>query len=71
MCLHNVEESSARPYFERMRTAIAQALEEGDTAGSIKVESTVSIFITNEKITGLHDILDDMATSIGLNHRSE
>ncbi|OFC72354.1 GGDEF domain-containing protein [Alteromonas confluentis] len=71
MCLHNVEESSARPYFERMRTAIAQALEEGDTAGSIKVESTVSIFITNEKITGLHDILDDMATSIGLNHRSQ
>lgn len=71
MCLHNVEESSARPYFERMRVAIEQSLENGDKTGSIKMESTVSVFVTHEKITGLSDILDEMAMSIGINNRTE
>ncbi len=71
MCLHNVEESSARPYFERMRVAIEQSLENGDSTGSIKVESTVSVFVTHERITGLSDILDEMSMSIGISNRPE
>jgi len=67
LCLHNIEERSARVFFERVQTALNNTFDGKDDERDIAVESKMSIFIAHEKITGLNDILDDMVLSIGMN----
>lgn len=67
LCLHNIEERSARVFFERVQTALNNTFDGKDNERDIAVESKMSIFIAHEKITGLNDILDDMVLSIGMN----
>lgn len=70
LCLHNIEERSARQFFDRVQNALDNTFENDATSDHIVVESQMSVFIANEKITGLNDILDDIAMSIDLGNRS-
>ena len=69
LCLHNIEERSARTFFERVQSALNSTFETDATAEHLNVESSMSIFITHEKIDGLNAILDDMVVSLGMNPR--
>lgn len=71
MCLHNVEEYSARPFFEKLQTALNHALEEDIKTGRIKVSAEMSIFIAHEKMSGLSDILDEMVMSLSMNNHRD
>ena len=69
MCLHNIEERSARSYFERVQTALDNTLDSGTKTGNVAVESSMSVFVSHEKITDLSDILDEMVMSIDMENR--
>ena len=71
LCLHNIEERSARQFFDRVQSALANTFEGDTTNDYIVVETQMSIFIGTEKITGLNDILDDIAMSIGMDSRND
>lgn len=71
LCLHNIEERSARQFFDRVQSALDSTFESETTTDSIEVESHMSVFIANEKITGLNDILDDIAMSLDLNNHTD
>ena len=71
MCLHNIEERSARQFFDRVQSALDSTFESETTTDSIEVESHMSVFIANEKITGLNDILDDIAMSLDINNNAD
>ncbi len=70
LCLHNIEERSARQFFDRVQNALDNTFENDATSDHIVVESQMSVFIANEKITGLNNILDDIAMSIDMGNRS-
>ncbi len=69
LCLHNIEERSARTFFERVQNALNTTFETDATADHLNVESSMSIFISHEKIDGLNAVLDDMVVSLGMNQR--
>jgi diguanylate cyclase (GGDEF)-like protein len=69
LCLHNIEERSARTFFERVQSALNTTFETDATADHLNVESSMSIFISHEKIDGLNAVLDDMVVSLGMNQR--
>ena len=69
LCLHNIEERSARTFFERVQSALNTTFETDATADHLNVESSMSIFISHEKIEGLNAVLDDMVVSLGMNQR--
>lgn len=71
LCLHNIEERSARQFFDRVQIALANTFEGDTTNDYIVVETQMSIFIGTEKITGLNDILDDIAMSIDIESRND
>ncbi len=71
LCLHNIEERSARQFFDRVQSALDSTFESETTTDSIEVESHMSVFIANEKITGLNDILDDIAMSLDINNNAD
>jgi len=70
LCLHNIEERSARQFFDRVQNALDNTFENNVNNDHIVVESQMSVFIANEKITGLNDILDDIAMSIDMGNRA-
>lgn len=69
LCLHNIEERSARSFFERMQTALDNTFDHNVKDEHISVDSKMSIFISNEKISDLNDILDELVMSIDINSR--
>ena len=69
LCLHNIEERSARTFFERVRTALDNTFDDSAETSDINVESKMSIFVAHEKVSGLNDILDEMVMSIDINNR--
>lgn len=71
LCLHNIEERSARQFFDRVQSALENTFESDNSDNNIVVKSQMSVFIANEKITGLNDILDDIAMSIDMSSHIE
>jgi diguanylate cyclase (GGDEF)-like protein len=69
LCLHNIDEISARTFLERVQTALDNTFEEELSTGDIKVQSNMSIFITSEKLSNLNDILDEMLMSFNISNR--
>ncbi|MFZ8201309.1 diguanylate cyclase domain-containing protein [Alteromonas portus] len=70
LCLHNIEERSARQFFDRVQSALESTFESDTNDDYLVVESQMSVFVATEKITGLNDILDDIAMSIDMGNRS-
>ncbi|OJF70158.1 GGDEF domain-containing protein [Alteromonas sp. V450] len=69
LCLHNIEERSARQFFERAQQALDNTFDRASEVDPIIIKSTMSLFITSEKISGLSDILDEMTMSIDIDCR--
>ena len=69
LCLHNIEERSARTFFQRVKSALDNTFENTQENDNIHVESNMSVFIAHEKITGLNEILDEMVMSVDLRSR--
>jgi diguanylate cyclase (GGDEF)-like protein len=69
LCLHNIEERSARSFFERMQAALDTTFDNNVNDQHISVDSKMSIFIANEKISDLNDILNELVMSIDMNSR--
>ena len=69
LCLHNIDEISARTFLERVQTALDNTFEEELSTGDVKVQSNMSIFITSEKLSNLNDILDEMLMSFNISNR--
>ena len=70
LCLHNIEERSARQFFDKVQHAVDCTFENDASNDHILVESKMSVFIANEKISDLNGILDDLTKSIDMTHHS-
>ena len=71
LCLHNIEERSARQFFDRVQSALDNTFENDAATDHIVVESQMSVFIATEKITGLNDILDDITMSFDMSSHND
>ena len=71
LCLHNIEERSARQFFDRVQSALDNTFENDAATDHIIVESQMSVFIATEKITGLNDILDDITMSFDMSSHND
>jgi diguanylate cyclase (GGDEF)-like protein len=66
LCLTDIEESSAKSFFERVQQALERTFIDGQHGANISIRSSMSIYITNEKFDDLHRVLDDMLLSLSL-----
>ncbi len=66
LCLHNIEERSARNFFGRVQTALDNTFDDNAKYNHIAVKSKMSTFIAHEKISDLDDIMDEMVMSIDM-----
>ncbi|BFT32349.1 hypothetical protein D210916BOD24_35250 [Alteromonas sp. D210916BOD_24] len=71
LCLHNIEERSARTFFERVQNALDNTFEGNPNFGHLSVKSSMSIFIAHEKLSDLNEILDEMVMSIDMENRAQ
>jgi diguanylate cyclase (GGDEF)-like protein len=67
LCLTDIEEASAKSFFERVQKALESTLLEGQHGVSISIRSSMSIYISNENFHDLNAVLDDMLLSLSLN----
>ena len=66
LCLPDIEEETAKKFFERIRQALEDTSLSGDTNRNISVRSSMSIFISGEKFGDINDVLDDMLRSLSI-----
>ncbi|WP_371194881.1 GGDEF domain-containing protein [Glaciecola sp. SC05] len=66
LCLRDIEEGSAKSFFERVQEALENTFLDDQHGVDISVRSSMSIYITNEKFNDLHTILDDMLLSLSI-----
>jgi diguanylate cyclase (GGDEF)-like protein len=66
LCLTDIEEASAKSFFERVQSALESTFVSGQHGADISIRSSMSIYITNEKFDDLHTVLDDMLLSLSL-----
>jgi diguanylate cyclase (GGDEF)-like protein len=67
LCLTDIEEASAKSFFERVQKALESTLLDGQHGVSISIRSSMSIYISNENFHDLNAVLDDMLLSLSLN----
>ena len=70
LCLRNIEERSARSFFERMQTVLDSTFDSHNSEEHVSVDSNMSIFIAHEKISDLNNILDELVMSIDMSGRA-
>lgn len=66
VCLIDIEEDSAKSFFERIRYALENTTIGDQQAQPVSVRSSMSIYIANDTFVDLDEILDDMQLSLGL-----
>jgi diguanylate cyclase (GGDEF)-like protein len=66
LCLTDIEESSAKSFFERVQQALEGTFIDGQHGIDISIRSSMSIYITNDKFDDLNRVLDDMLLSLSL-----
>ena len=67
LCLTDIDEASAKSFFERVQEALQNTLLEGQHGVTMSIRSSMSIYISNENFSDLNAILDDMLLSLSLN----
>lgn len=60
VCLTNIEEESARTFFERMQSAIEESAGAEQRENSISLQSSMSIYLSTDTFADLDDVLKDM-----------
>ena len=66
LCLPDIEEQTAKSFFERIREALENTDLGEDANQSISVRSAISIYIATAAFDDLDEILDDMTRSFEL-----
>lgn len=66
LCLPNIEEETAKSFFERINFALENTSLGDETNEDISVRSSMSIYISSTKFGDLSDILDDMLRSLSI-----
>ncbi|MBT1452525.1 GGDEF domain-containing protein [Glaciecola sp. XM2] len=67
LCLCDIEEDSAKSFFERVQTALENTFLDGQHGVDISIRSSMSIYISNDNFHDLDTVLDDMLLSLSLN----
>lgn len=67
LCLTDIDETSAKSFFERVQKALESTLLEGQHGATISIRSSMSIYISSENFSDLNAVLDDMLLSLSLN----
>ncbi|MDC0603183.1 GGDEF domain-containing protein, partial [Aliiglaciecola sp.] len=66
VCLIDIEEDSAKSFFERIRYALENTAIGEQQSRQVSVRSSMSIYIASDTFDDLDEILDDMQFSLGL-----
>ncbi|WP_100656868.1 GGDEF domain-containing protein [Alteromonas flava] len=64
LCLPNIEENSAKSFFDRLQTELDNVQIGEPSAEMINVRSSMSIFIAEEKLSDVAVVIDEMIMSI-------
>ena len=70
LCLPDIEEETAKTFFERIRQALENTQLSEATEKSISVRSSMSIYIASERFDDITDVLDDMVRSLSLQNET-
>lgn len=71
VCLIDIEEDSAKSFFERIRYALENTMLSDREARKVSVRSSMSIYIANDTFDGMADILEDMQMSLDISSESK
>ena len=66
LCLPDIEEESAKAFFERIRFALENTNLGNQEDSKINISSSMSIYLANGPLIDLDDVLDDMMLSFSL-----
>ncbi|CAN0566642.1 unnamed protein product, partial [Ectocarpus sp. 12 AP-2014] len=66
LCLKDIEESSAKSFFERVQEALESTFAHEDHGKEISVRSSMSIYITNERFDDIKTVLEEMLLSLSI-----
>ena len=66
LCLKDIEESTAKSFFERVQEALESTFENEEHGKEISVRSSMSIYITNERFVDINTILEEMLLSLSI-----
>lgn len=66
LCLTDIEEGSAKSFFERVQVALENTFLNAKHGEDISIRSSMSIYISNEKFTDINTTLDEMLLSLSL-----
>lgn len=65
VCLTDIEEDSAKSFFERIRYALENTILGKQGSEKVSIRSSMSIYVTNETFDDLNDVINDMQMSLG------
>lgn len=71
VCLIDIEEDSAKSFFERIRYALENTMLSDREARKVSVRSSMSIYIANDTFDDMADILEDMQMSLDISSESK
>lgn len=66
VCLTDIEEDSAKSFFERMQFALENTILGDEENQNVSIRSSMSIYVSTGTFDDLDDILDDMQLSLNL-----
>ncbi|WJG10953.1 GGDEF domain-containing protein [Aliiglaciecola sp. LCG003] len=66
VCLTDIEEDSAKSFFERMRYALENTMLGDHQGDKVSIQSSMSVYVTGHKFDDLDEVLDDMQLSLGI-----
>lgn len=69
VCLINIEEGTATKFFERIRLALENTILSGQGEDKVSIQSSMSIYVSNEGFSDLDDVLVDMQKSLDRSFR--
>lgn len=60
VCMTNIEEGTAKSFFERISKALQNMILSAESGDKINLQSSMSIYVTTEDFDDLDDVLNDM-----------
>lgn len=64
VCLTNIEESTAKTFFERISKALQNLILSAETGDKVNLRSSMSIYVSTDSFEDLDDVLADMQRAI-------
>lgn len=64
VCMTNIEESTAKAFFERISKGLQNMVLSAETGDKINLKSSMSIYVTTDAFDDLDDVLNDMQRAL-------